>query len=137
MSDTALYSAAARLHLHVSHLFDEHISPMHGYTERILACHASARAVIEVALALDAADTSFLRFCPFFCYQVFVLAAFVVLKLSTNEFARTLLDGEADRKLIGSSISTLLFGLSKSFWFLVAARCLNGALNGNVVVYKR
>lgn len=39
--------------------------------------------------------------------------------------------------LIGSSISTLLFGLSKSFWFLVAARCLNGALNGNVVVYKR
>lgn len=38
--------------------------------------------------------------------------------------------------LIGSSISTLLFGLSKSFWFLVFARCLNGALNGNVVVYK-
>ncbi|MCO5559244.1 hypothetical protein L7F22_012839 [Adiantum nelumboides] len=39
--------------------------------------------------------------------------------------------------LIGSSISTLLFGLSKSFWFLVAARCLNGALNGNVVPYWR
>ncbi|KAJ3573998.1 hypothetical protein NP233_g2071 [Leucocoprinus birnbaumii] len=38
--------------------------------------------------------------------------------------------------LIGSSLSMLCFGLSKSFWGLVISRCLCGLLNGNIGVMK-
>ncbi|KAJ3568220.1 hypothetical protein NP233_g5851 [Leucocoprinus birnbaumii] len=38
--------------------------------------------------------------------------------------------------LIGSSISMLCFGLSKTFWTLVISRCLCGLLNGNIGVMK-
>lgn len=38
--------------------------------------------------------------------------------------------------LIGSTLSSLLFGFSTSFPMLVGARCLTGALNGNVAIYK-
>ncbi|KAJ7728465.1 major facilitator superfamily domain-containing protein [Mycena metata] len=38
--------------------------------------------------------------------------------------------------LIGTSISMLLFGLSRTFWALVASRCLTGLLNGNIGVMK-
>ncbi|KAI6025157.1 MFS general substrate transporter [Pisolithus microcarpus] len=38
--------------------------------------------------------------------------------------------------LAGLSISNLCFGLSTTFWTLVASRCIAGALNGNVGVMK-
>ncbi|KAF5359757.1 hypothetical protein D9756_003026 [Leucocoprinus leucothites] len=38
--------------------------------------------------------------------------------------------------LIGSSLSMLCFGLSRSFWTLVISRCLCGLLNGNIGVMK-
>lgn len=38
--------------------------------------------------------------------------------------------------LLGSSTSIVLFGLAKAFWWAVVARCLAGALNGNVAVVK-
>ncbi|TFK35576.1 major facilitator superfamily transporter [Crucibulum laeve] len=38
--------------------------------------------------------------------------------------------------LIGSSISMLCFGLSRTFWALVVSRCLCGLLNGNIGVMK-
>lgn len=38
--------------------------------------------------------------------------------------------------LLGSSVSSLLFGFSTTFPLLVAARCLSGAVNGNVAIYK-
>ncbi|KAJ3571158.1 hypothetical protein NP233_g3935 [Leucocoprinus birnbaumii] len=38
--------------------------------------------------------------------------------------------------LIGSGLSMLSFGLSKSFWTLVVSRCLCGLLNGNIGVMK-
>ncbi|KAI6155622.1 major facilitator superfamily domain-containing protein [Pisolithus tinctorius] len=38
--------------------------------------------------------------------------------------------------LMGLSISNLCFGLSRTFWALVASRCIAGALNGNVGVMK-
>ncbi|KAJ7185424.1 major facilitator superfamily transporter [Mycena filopes] len=38
--------------------------------------------------------------------------------------------------LLGTSISMLLFGLSRTFWALVASRCLTGLLNGNIGVMK-
>jgi MFS family permease len=38
--------------------------------------------------------------------------------------------------LIGSSLSTILLGLSTSLPMLIAARSLSGALNGNVAIFK-
>ncbi|KAI5981489.1 major facilitator superfamily domain-containing protein [Pisolithus marmoratus] len=38
--------------------------------------------------------------------------------------------------LMGLSLSNLCFGLSRTFWALVASRCIAGALNGNVGVMK-
>ncbi|KAF8879265.1 major facilitator superfamily domain-containing protein [Infundibulicybe gibba] len=38
--------------------------------------------------------------------------------------------------LVGISLSTLLFGLSRTFWALVVSRCLCGLLNGNIGVVK-
>ncbi|KAN0136115.1 major facilitator superfamily [Lactarius tabidus] len=38
--------------------------------------------------------------------------------------------------ILGTMVSSLLFGLSRSFWALVFSRCLNGMLNGNVGVMK-
>ncbi len=38
--------------------------------------------------------------------------------------------------LSGLCISMIFFGLSRTFWGLVASRCLNGLLNGNTGVMK-
>ena len=38
--------------------------------------------------------------------------------------------------LIGTSLSSLCIGFSSSFPMLVFSRCLAGALNGNVAIYK-
>ncbi|KAJ7690111.1 major facilitator superfamily domain-containing protein [Mycena rosella] len=38
--------------------------------------------------------------------------------------------------LLGSAISMLCFGLSRTFWALVVSRCLTGLLNGNTGVMK-
>lgn len=38
--------------------------------------------------------------------------------------------------LMGLSVSNLCFGLSRTFWTLVASRCIAGALNANVGVLK-
>lgn len=37
---------------------------------------------------------------------------------------------------IGSSVSAIAFGLSKSFTMLIITRCLNGVMNGNIGVLK-
>ncbi|KAJ6540841.1 major facilitator superfamily domain-containing protein [Mycena vulgaris] len=38
--------------------------------------------------------------------------------------------------LFGTAVSMLCFGLSRTFWALVASRCLTGLLNGNIGVMK-
>ncbi|KAJ7654291.1 major facilitator superfamily domain-containing protein [Mycena rosella] len=38
--------------------------------------------------------------------------------------------------LFGSSLSMLCFGLSRTFWTLLASRCLTGLLNGNIGIMK-
>ncbi|KAF8969098.1 major facilitator superfamily domain-containing protein [Flammula alnicola] len=38
--------------------------------------------------------------------------------------------------LIGTALSMLSFGLSRTFWMLVISRCLTGLLNGNIGVMK-
>lgn len=38
--------------------------------------------------------------------------------------------------LFGTSISLILFGFSRNFYFALAARCLSGTLNGNIAVLR-
>lgn len=65
------------------------------------------------------------------------------LFMATQCFTLLFWGGQSDKRgrkpillfgLSGSALSITLFGLSKSFWWAVVARCLSGALNGNVAV---
>lgn len=102
---TPWYLAAARLHLHAFYLLD-HASTS-GYNERICALYSTAYSLIELSLSLDVTGAGFFGYCPFFCYQVFVCAAFVMLKILMNGYFRTLLDVDSGMKLIESAIDAL------------------------------
>lgn len=99
------YLCAARLHLHAFYLFDDASSA--GYNGRIMELHQTAKSLIGLTLELDKADSRFLSYCPFFCCQVFVCAAFVVLKIATNSFFRTILDIDESSQLLERSITAL------------------------------
>ncbi|KAH8895568.1 hypothetical protein GQ53DRAFT_715281 [Thozetella sp. PMI_491] len=99
------YLSAARLSLHSLYLFDDSTSD--GYIERIICLYGTASLFIEQTLEMDGSEGGFLQFCPFFCYQVFVSAAFVVLKLTKNDSLASLLDAAAGERLVNASISAL------------------------------
>lgn len=99
------YLAAARLHLHAFYLFDD--AALDGYKDRIITLYNTAHSIIELSLELHREDTRFFEFCPFFCYQVFVSAAFVVLKILVNGFFGSLLDRVSGMKLLDAAIVAL------------------------------
>ncbi|KAH6686642.1 hypothetical protein F5X68DRAFT_207592 [Plectosphaerella plurivora] len=103
----AWHLAAARVHLHAFYLFDHASTP--GYQDFICTTYLSARALISSTLALDARQPrGFLEHCPFSCYQVFVCASVIVLKILFNGFFRTLLDDvDEGTKLIEGAIAAL------------------------------
>lgn len=80
---------------------------MDGYKDRIITLYHTAFSLIESSLELDRFETRFFDYCPFFCYQVFVSAAFVVLKILVNGFFSSLLDKAAGMKLLDSTIVAL------------------------------
>jgi transcriptional regulatory protein LEU3 len=100
------YLSAARLHLQAFYLLDDGFSE--GYSDRVLTLYQTACSIIELCQDINSSGTAnvdaFFHFCPFFCYQVFVCAAFVVLKIVTNGFFRTLVDSDAGRRLLDSAI---------------------------------
>ncbi|KAM0260094.1 hypothetical protein ACHAQJ_003019 [Trichoderma viride] len=102
---TRYYLAAARLHLHSFYLFDE--SSVDGYSERIVVLYQTAYSLIEQCLEMDNEESGFFRYCPFFCYQVFVSAAFIILKVMMNGYFEKLLDVESGKKLLDAAISSL------------------------------
>ncbi|KAJ6030173.1 hypothetical protein N7460_010439 [Penicillium canescens] len=101
---TRIYLSAARLHLHSFYLFDE--SAIDGYTERIVTLYQTACSFVEQSLELDS-ESSFFHYCPFFCYQVFVCASLIILKIITNSYFQSLLDVDTGKKMLNSVISTL------------------------------
>lgn len=56
---------------------------------------------------MDSQDGGFLHYSPFFCYQAFSSAAFIVLKLSMNVYFQSLIDVKEGKKLINAAISAL------------------------------
>lgn len=56
---------------------------------------------------MDNEESGFFHYCPFFCYQVFVSAAFIILKVMMNGYFEKLLDVESGKKLLDAAISSL------------------------------
>lgn len=104
LATSRFYLSAARLHLHAFYLFDE--PSIDGYTDRIATLYRTAASLIEESLDMDA-QTNFFQHCPFFCYQMFVCASFVVLKITRTKSFDSLLDIGAAKKLLNSAISAL------------------------------
>ncbi|TFA97868.1 Regulatory protein LEU3 [Trichoderma ghanense] len=102
---TRYYLAAARLHLHSFYLFDE--SSVDGYSDRIVVLYHTAYSLIEQSLEMDSQESGFFHYCPFFCYQVFVSAAFIILKVMMNGYFEKLLDVDAGKRLLDAAISSL------------------------------
>ncbi|UKZ96419.1 uncharacterized protein TrAFT101_011211 [Trichoderma asperellum] len=102
---TRCYLAAARLHLHSFYLLDE--SSVDGYSDRIVVLYQTAYSLIEQCLGMDNEESGFFHYCPFFCYQVFVSAAFIILKVMMNGYFEKLLDVESGKKLLDAAISSL------------------------------
>jgi hypothetical protein len=99
------YLAAARLHFQAFYLLD--YSTLPDYNGRICALYTTASSLLELSLNLDSAPTHLLAYCPFFSYQVFVCAAFCVLKIITNGFFRRRLDPVNGGKLLETAIASL------------------------------
>ena len=93
------YLAATQLHLHSFHLLET--SDLPEYNDRTLMLYQSASSLITISLAHQVEHQ------PFFFTQIFIAAAFILLRISTNGFFRTLIDGNACNRLIEGAISAL------------------------------
>lgn len=102
---TTWYLAAARLHLHAFYLFDD--AATDGFNDRIITLYLTAYSLIELSLKHDAQEIGFFECCPFYCYQVFVCAAFTILKILMNGFFQSILDVESGTKLLEAAIAAL------------------------------
>ncbi|KAH6961924.1 hypothetical protein BKA56DRAFT_598095 [Ilyonectria sp. MPI-CAGE-AT-0026] len=102
---TTWYLAAARLHLHAFYLFDD--AATDGFNDRIITLYLTASSLIELSLEHDAQEIAFFECCPFYCYQVFVCAAFTVLKILMNGFFQSILDVGSGTKLLEAAIAAL------------------------------
>jgi transcriptional regulatory protein LEU3 len=94
-----------KVHLHAFYLFDDASSV--GYTERIVNLYLTATSMIEHVRALDSQGSSFLQHCPFFCYEAFLCAALIVLKILKNDHIFKYVDGDSGKRLIDFSVSAL------------------------------
>lgn len=56
---------------------------------------------------MDGEESGFFHYCPFFCCQVFVSAAFIILKVMMNGYFEKLLDVEAGKRLLDAAISSI------------------------------
>lgn len=99
------YLCAARLYLHAFYLFDDIVSA--GYNDRMMELYQTAVSLVSLTLGSEERGIDFVNYCPFFCSQVFVCAAFVILKISTNGFFRNIVGIESSTQILERSITTL------------------------------
>lgn len=79
---------------------------MDGYTDRIATVYRTASSLIEESLDMDT-QTGFFKHCPFFCYQVFVCASFILLGITRSKCFDAFLDVDVSKKLLNAAISSL------------------------------
>ncbi|EXA32082.1 hypothetical protein FOVG_16658 [Fusarium oxysporum f. sp. pisi HDV247] len=99
------YLTAAKLHLHAFYLLDD--ATTDGYKDRIITLYLTAQRLIELSIDKSTEKTGFCDYCPFFCYQVFTCAAFVVLKILMNGYFRSIIDVSAGTKILEAAIAAL------------------------------
>ncbi|UZP32252.1 hypothetical protein NXS19_000068 [Fusarium pseudograminearum] len=99
------YCMAARLHLQAFYLFDH--PAMEGYKNRIVALFSTAYNLMDLGQRLNERPQGFFDYYPFFCYQTYVNAAFVVLKILTTGFFNTIIDVQGGKQLLESAITAL------------------------------
>ncbi|EXJ58531.1 hypothetical protein A1O7_05957 [Cladophialophora yegresii CBS 114405] len=102
---TAVYLQITKLHLQAFYLFDD--ASTFGYFERIIALYSTASALLEHIQTLDNQKLAFLYYCPFFCYEAFLCASFIVLKVLKNDYFSGIVDARLGEKLINFSVSAL------------------------------
>ncbi|KIW32183.1 hypothetical protein, variant 1 [Cladophialophora immunda] len=104
-ANTAFYLHVVKLHLHAFYLLDD--PPALGYLERIITLYSTATAMIEHVRDRDSQSHGFLQFCPLFCYEAFLCAAFILLKVVKNDYFAAIIDAGLGKKLINFSVSAL------------------------------
>ncbi|KAJ9606709.1 hypothetical protein H2200_008717 [Cladophialophora chaetospira] len=102
---TAVHLLVTKLHLHAFYLFDEPSTT--GHVERIVSLYLTATSLIEHVRSLNDQHSEFLLHCPFFCYEAFLCAAFVVLKILKNDYFNGIVDAGSGQKLVNFSVSAL------------------------------
>ncbi|KAM5385210.1 hypothetical protein ACJZ2D_001171 [Fusarium nematophilum] len=102
---TSYYLSAARLHLENFYLLDDPDTA--DFAERIAQLYQTAYDHIEQAQKLNRTGITFSEYCPFFCYQSFVCAAFTLLKILSNRFFATVIDVSSGTKLLDAVILSL------------------------------
>ena len=80
---------------------------MEGYKSRIVALFSTAYNLMELSQRLNERPQGFFDYYPFFCYQTYVNAAFVLLKILTNGFFSTIVAVQAGKQLLESGITAL------------------------------
>lgn len=103
----ALYLLGTKLNLQAFFLFDE--PSVATYSHRIGMLYSTACAMVEHIQPTQDEQFSndLLGSLPFFCYQSFLCAAFVLLKILKNNYFALILDATTGTKLLNSAITSL------------------------------
>ncbi|KAL4880548.1 hypothetical protein BJY04DRAFT_228209 [Aspergillus karnatakaensis] len=99
-----VYLSAASVHYHAFYLLDD--TGLDGYTSRIATLYCTACAFVSQALEIDEHNGLF-HYWPFFCYQIFVAASFMILKIIMNGSFDSFIDVQAGKSLLNSAILAL------------------------------
>ncbi|KEF57448.1 uncharacterized protein A1O9_05365 [Exophiala aquamarina CBS 119918] len=102
-----LYLLSTKLNLQTWFLFDEPAVP--GYAHRIGMLYSTACAMVQHIQPFQEGQfpNDLPSSLPFFCYQSFVCAAFVLLKILKNAYFASILDAASGTKLLNCAIMSL------------------------------
>ena len=56
---------------------------------------------------MDKQSQEFLQYCPFFCYETFLCASFLLLKIIKNNYFSSIIDADAGKKLVNFSVAAM------------------------------
>lgn len=103
----AFYLLSTRLNLQAFFLFDDTAAV--GYSEHIGMLYSTACGLVQHVQPGDeeTSSSSLLSFLPHFCYQSFLCAAFVLLKILKNNYFASILDATIGTKLLNSAVTSL------------------------------
>ncbi|EPS41909.1 hypothetical protein H072_4151 [Dactylellina haptotyla CBS 200.50] len=101
-----IYLLCARLHLLSFHLFDSPIASS-ASTNYIINLYSAAESLVSHILKLEEEGVNVLDYCPFYIYQMFTCAAFMMLKVLRSSYFNRYLDVEGGIKGFNSALGAL------------------------------